>query len=202
MSTSIDSRRERTHHLASKLRIFSENYRSILFKHKNNLLEYHMSKEGFNIPEYSARIVEELKNIQVTVSSLPEYGAKAFDVTVISQLDLQELIDCWSNFNSLKAMIARLGELALVFPTPKDKFSTIGEFNNARNKLRAQARTLMPLKTISLERFSQFYAFSEWFLELVETAEFYEESGDCSELIAEYRRLHDDLYCEAVIALS
>lgn len=202
MSTSIDSRRERTHHLASKLRIFSENYRSILFKHKNNLLEHHMSKEGFNTPEYSARIVEELKNIQVTVSSLPECGAKAFDVTVISQLELQELIDCWSNFTSFKAMIARLGELVLVFPHPKEKPSTLGEFNYSRNKLRAKAKALMPLKVISLRRFGQFYAFSERFLELAETAEFYEESGDCSELIAEYRRLHDDLYCEAVVALS
>lgn len=144
----------------------------------------------------------ELTNIQTTVSSLPEYGAKAFDLTVISQDELQELIDCWRNFNSLKAMIARIGELALVFPTPQDKFSTIGEFNNARNKLRAQAKTLMPIELLSLQRFNQFYAFSEWFLELVHEAEFYEESGDCKELIAEYQRLHDDLYCEAMIALA
>lgn len=202
MSTSIDSRRERTHHLASKLRIFADNYRSMLFKYKNNLLEYHMSKDGFNTPDYSAPIVEELTKIQTTVSDLPEHGAKAFGLTVISHAELQDLIDCWSNFNSLKAAIARIGELALVFPTPKDEFSTIGEFNNARNKLRAQAKTLMPFELLTLERFNQFYAFSEWFLELVETAEFYEESGDCSELIAEYQRLHDDLYCEAMIALA
>lgn len=202
MSLSIDKRREMIHSLGTNLKTFSHKYQSTSLKHKYNLLVYLMDKEGFNTPEHSARLVEELGNIRAIAATFPYHGKRAFDLSVISPQELEELILCWKSFSSLKAMIVSLAELSLVFPVAHEEFSTVGEFNLTRNQLREDARKLMPLEEITFLRFQKFFSFSEAFLDVVSTANFYPESGDCKELIAEYQEKHDELYCEAVVALS
>lgn len=198
MSLSIDGRFENTYYLASNLKRFSEVRKQSQFEDNSFRLFKLLQRDGKNTTEHSLSLIRELESVQATAKIFTDGGLRSFEEQVIPAADLAILILCWRNFNTLKELISGLCDLSLVFPQPDNDSSRVSEINSRRNKLRSEARDLMPLGDLSFERFEKFFKLSEYFLAEVLHSNF----DDCEELIQEYTEKHDELYCEALVSLK